>query len=333
MHRFARLLAAGALATLIGLTAVSAPAPAGATSNQVSVTSSNASGPLADETVTVSGNYAAPGGGTGPVDLLECKASAVPAMGNPLDRTQCDSSNIRSGINPDPSTGNFTTYFVFHLHFTTSGSSPTAVDCSVAGDCAVVADANPPGDVVGVTLLEGVLSCEGVFDDAATSTYVKTTNPPGGPSTDPTSALPIVSPGQTVNVNLTWNQGDFLADLGLSLNNDCVSYNGSDDTSLDVVIAVGDTGHATASYTVPTDAKPGDRICDRGLISGVRLNGVLQEGLTEYSNIVCVQVGPPAVTPEIQLPVLFGLAGMTIAGGGFAYTRRRRQARDPSTAV
>jgi hypothetical protein len=326
MNRTSRFAMVGALALMIGVVGVD-DVPTGAATNPVTVTSSNPDRPLGDETVTVSGTN--PAGG--PVDLLECKAASVPPAGQQLDRTQCDSTNIRSGIQPDAS-GNFTTYFVFHLDFSTSGASPTSVDCSVAGDCAVVADANPPGDVVGLSLLEGVLSCGGVFDDRATSTFVKTTNPAGAASTQPTSALPMVEPGQTVTANLTWRNGDFIADLGLSLNNDCVQYNGSDDTSLDVVIDVGDTGAASASFTVPDSARTGDRICDRGVISGVTLSGLLELGLTEYSNIVCFQVGPPAVTPEVQWPISFVLAGGVVGGGAAFYLRRRARRVSPADA-
>jgi hypothetical protein len=187
----------------------------------------------------------------------------------------------------------------------------------------LVADANPPGDLVAAQILEGVISCEGVFDDATTTSFAKTTNPTGGTSSQSTGALPVVSPGETVNVGLEWNSGDFIADLGLSLNNDCVSINGSDDTSLDVALSLGDSGSTTASYTVPPTAQPGDKICDRGVISGVTLKGLLQTGLSEYSKIVCFEVGPSAATPETPWPVLLVVAGAGLLGGAVTLRRRR----------
>jgi len=290
---------------------------AGATTNWVNDAPSDpTTGPFDGETVPVDGVD----NGTGPVDILECVADRVPADGSALDRSWCDGDNVVTGLPVNPSTGSYSGYFVFDIAFTPSASG-TPADCSQSGTCELVADANPPGDVAAAMPLKGVQGCNGAFNGNPAGSLAKTTSPAG--AANPTAAdIPVVAPGSTIAVTLTWNSGDFTG--ATSEVSDCIQIDGADRTDLATQQKPGPTPGPTStswstSYTIPPTTAVGSVICDRGRVSGTPTGA---DPTTQKSNEVCFQVGPAAATPEFPWPLAGGVAAVGLLGG---YTLRRHR--------
>jgi hypothetical protein len=296
---------------------------AGAYTNWVSYSASDpTTGPFDGETLAVTGAYTNSAGSTGPIDILECVTAYVPSDGSRLNRAWCDSNNIVSGIRPDLSAGDYSSYFVFDVSFvpTATGSQ---VDCSASGACELVADASPPGDVAAAMPMKGVRACNGAFHGDPVGSLSKSTQPPGGTSSQDPNTLPTVSPGQTITASLSWNTANFVGQTSEA--SDCIQVGGVDFDTLASESKPGPTPTPgttkyISTYTVPASASAGSIICDRGRVSGMPTGA---NPTTQKSNVVCFQVGPPTATPESRAPIAAGLVGMGLVCG-YVIKRRRR---------
>jgi hypothetical protein len=152
-----------------------------------------------------------------------------------------------------------------------------------------------------------------------------------------TSAGPnnsVVSPGETITVTLKWDNRQF-GWLGPAETEDCVQI-GTKISSLSQEHGRAPlTGTDTFTYTVPADTG-GQQICDRGVVWGYGATGNewSSDGKGEWngnhgnhgpqkSAVLCYSV-LGAATPEASSVILFPLAGLFLAGGGYAVARRRR---------
>jgi hypothetical protein len=128
-------------------------------------------------------------------------------------------------------------------------------------------------------------TCPEILDGHASSGHLrKTTEPADGSE---------VHPGDTVHVTLRWHRDDFDADV-LHKALDCVTVDG--DLVAPASVQERDTdndGLFEHAYTVPGDAPPGSRLCDRGFVSGP---GESDDFERQTSNDVCFVVVPTPTT-------------------------------------
>jgi hypothetical protein len=128
----------------------------------------------------------------------------------------------------------------------------------------------------------------------------------------------LVSPGQTINVTITWDPRDF-GGYAPSKTVDCVKIGSSISKTLSQEHTPGPSGGTDHfSYVVPVDGTGGDQICDRATVSG-------PWGNTEKSAILCYTLMAVA-TPEVPTPLMLPIAA-TLVGSGLLIARRRRNRR------
>jgi len=149
----------------------------------------------------------------------------------------------------------------------------------------------------------------GVFGGPRSGSLVKVTS--AGPDGSP------VSPGQTINVTITWDPKDFGGFPPVSTA-DCVKIGSKISRTLSQEHTPGPSGGTDHfSYVVPLGGTGGDQICDRATVTGPWEN-------TEKSAILCYTL-LGAATPEVATPVLLPLAAVAVGGGGLVIAHRRRR--------
>ena len=157
-------------------------------------------------------------------------------------------------------------------------------------------------------------SCHGVFSGKPPGSLVETTS--AGPNDS------TVSPGQTIQVTLTWNRNDFGGNPPAKSEN-CVKIGSHISKSLSREHEPGPSaGSDTFSFTVPVDGTGGQQICDRSAVSGTDVS-------TEKSAILCYTV-MAAVAPEVPKALLLPVAGLLLVGGALLFARRRGTDTRPS---
>lgn len=135
-------------------------------------------------------------------------------------------------------------------------------------------------------------TCEDVLSGAP-GKLTKDSDPPDGA---------IVRAGQDVTITLRWEPGRFVGGrLHKAL--DCVTVDGVLDAALSTQERdTANDGDFVHRYTIPAEAKPGTRVCDRGFVSGDSPDGGFER---EKSNDVCLTVGdtqPASVPPPTVIP-------------------------------
>ena len=152
-------------------------------------------------------------------------------------------------------------------------------------------------------------SCHGVFSGKPPGSLVEATS--AGPNDS------TVSPGQTVQVTLTWNPNDFGGNTP-DKTDDCVEIGSQISTALSREHKPAPSGGTdTFSFTVPSGGTGGQQICVRSAVSG------------EKSAVLCYTV-MAAVTPEVPKALLLPVAGLLLVGGALLFARRRDTGTTPS---
>ncbi len=144
--------------------------------------------------------------------------------------------------------------------------------------------------------------------------------PQSGSLVKVTSAGPngsLVTPGQTINVTITWNPEDF-GGFPPESTVDCVKIGSKISRTLSQEHEPGPTGGTDHfSYVVPLDGTGGAQICDRATATGPWEN-------TDKSAILCYTL-LGAETPEVSEPLMLPIAAVLVGGGGLLIVRRRRR--------
>ena len=192
---------------------------------------------------------------------------------------------------------------VWYLEASATAAASTRVTSEVAKEA---------GDSPGTTVTGH--SCRRVFRGNPTGSLVETTS--AGPNDS------TVSPGQTIQVTLTWNRNDFGGNPPAKSEN-CVKIGSHISKSLSREHEPGPSaGSDTFSFTVPVDGTGGQQICDRSAVSGTAVS-------TEKSAILCYTV-MAAVAPEVPKALLLPVAGLLLVGGALLFARRRGTDTRPS---
>jgi hypothetical protein len=167
-----------------------------------------------------------------------------------------------------------------------SGDCPAAREesGSGSGDCPAARDHGDSDDQVSSDSRDAYIArtCERILGKPGTGGLDMKTNPPAGSD---------VSPGDTIEVTLTWNPDDW---SGTSLHKaiNCVTVNGAFALNLSVEERpTNNDGEFAATYTIPHDVADGCQICNQGFLSGDSSGGGFGQ---EHSDQACFKVGVPA---------------------------------------
>jgi hypothetical protein len=127
-------------------------------------------------------------------------------------------------------------------------------------------------------------TCERILGQPATGGLDTQTNPPAGSD---------VSPGDTIEVTLTWSPDAWSGDsLHKAIN--CVTVNGAFTMGLSVEEKpTANDGEFSAAYTIPDNAAEGCQVCDQGFVSGDSSGGSFGQ---ERSDQVCFKVRAAATS-------------------------------------
>ncbi len=152
--------------------------------------------------------------------------------------------------------------------------------------------------------------------------------------------MPVISPGQTVDVTITWTSKALLGSVWLGVSN-CVRAGKVDERDLDkawVPTPSSGTTHTQTSFVVP-NSLDGLLLCDSARL-WVSLSQQIKTWNApdwtdnpsstrwlklEVSNSLCWFVGPAAQAPEARLPIVLGVLALCCAGGYVVVIRRRER--------
>ncbi len=147
-----------------------------------------------------------------------------------------------------------------------------------------------------------------------------------------------VFPGQLVTISLTWDVHGGTVQAVADSN--CVALDGRIVAGLtESHVPAPSDGKDTFAFTVPTQATPGERICDRVALSKSPSgrHDDAERGPTLASGQLCFAVGSAAVLPEssstLALPLVAAASGVLVFLVGRRRARRRSERGAPQHAT